>query len=502
MSLVGKRVQARAEANKRTNETDNARGLRSEIELQASKHQTRNNKHTSRRIESTTEAKAKAGRGGRRRKEDGRRPERKANSDKPRRGKHNTDKHKPNRNQKKQNTTEGSIQPLRATPCASLIDWRTPRTYPPLLPRGGRRPSSRLVSYGMTCDFCTLAIKFCGWRGPIDRLMTWIEFVGTLDAQGGPWHVCFGAAVGVDWAVSTTSIPQPTAPPSEQQRRPTHTHMRATWIDSILRWGCVDRPIEGFRPRPNTRGIDHGSAFTVQTHTGARMDAGEVEMLAASAAAAAAVNVEGTGPAGAAGHKKEEGEEQPAAAATVSAEERTARLVITALSCVAFLLLGALGGIIGKQRAWARARALFFMESVDCVGTGVVDWGRAPLVPIETDQTISLPIDRSIDGPPRHASLAHHPPPPPTHRPQRAGAGGGPRAAGDEAGEHLHLPRPGLPDRLLLHDIPGACWGPWGWVVFLVLGFYLVVSHFLTPPLHTSPKQTNKNRTGRSGSTC
>ena len=86
-----------------------------------------------------------------------------------------------------------------------------------------------------------------------------------------------------------------------------------------------------------------------------------MEMLAAEVAlhhhhchgdAAAAAAAKGPGSGNGfveGGHKKEEGDEAPppAGPAALTLQERTARIVITALACVAFLLLGGLGGIIG-----------------------------------------------------------------------------------------------------------------------------------------------------------
>lgn len=117
------------------------------------------------------------------------------------------------------------------------------------------------------------------------------------------------------------------------------------------------------------------------------MDGGEVELLAAEVALRHQPHhqqdVDTTASNN--GSKEVDGveKEQQEAAAALSPQERSARLIITALSCVAFLLLGALGGIIGAcvlavgrsvgLAAWdmgVRVRPIQYQSTVCVAGCG------------------------------------------------------------------------------------------------------------------------------------
>ena len=119
------------------------------------------------------------------------------------------------------------------------------------------------------------------------------------------------------------------------------------------------------------------------------MDGGEVELLAAEVALRHQPHhpqyVDTSASASNNGSKEVDGveKEQQEAAAALSPQERSARLIITALSCVAFLLLGALGGIIGAcvlavgrsvgLAAWdmgVRVRPIQYQSTVCVAGCG------------------------------------------------------------------------------------------------------------------------------------
>lgn len=212
---------------------------------------------------------------------------------------------------------------------------------------------------------------------------------------------------------------------STTQRLAIHTHHQRIQTDSprgsidlTQNTECVcgnDEPLTSPRPKSIRRGV---AAALPHAPAGA-MDGGEVEMLAAevalhhrhgdtAAAAAAKGSSSGNGFVEG-GHTKEKEKDEaqpPAGPAALMPQERTARIVITALACVAFLLLGGLGGIIGTCGRGVRGCRSCMAAGAGRGGFVYTHLDSAPTwTKPTTSQTQTTPITPIIPSSHTHATL-------------------------------------------------------------------------------------------------